>query len=50
MDNFRFLFAAWVSVWAIFFAYEFSVARRMARLRDEIAELKLRLRGNRVSN
>lgn len=50
MENFRFLFAAWIAVWATFFAYEISIARRMARLKDEIAELKQRLRGSRASN
>ena len=40
MKNFEFLFTAWIAVWAIFFLYEVSVARRLARLRDEIERLK----------
>lgn len=49
MENFRFLFTAWIAVWAIFFAYEISIARRMARLKDEVAELTQRLRGSRAN-
>jgi CcmD family protein len=44
MKNFEFLFAAWMAVWAVFFLYEVSVARRLARLRDEIERLKQQLR------
>jgi CcmD family protein len=40
MKNFEFLFTAWIAVWAIFFLYEVSVARRIARLRDELDRLK----------
>jgi CcmD family protein len=40
MKNFQFLFTAWIAVWAIFFLYEVSVARRLARLRDELDRLK----------
>jgi CcmD family protein len=40
MKNFDFLFIAWIAVWAIFFLYEFSVARRLDRLRDELDRLK----------
>jgi CcmD family protein len=40
MKNFEFLFTAWIAVWAIFFLYEVSVARRLSRLRDEIERLK----------
>jgi CcmD family protein len=43
MENFRFLFTAWMAVWAVFFVYEFSIARRMSRLKSEMAELKQRL-------
>ena len=39
MNNFQFLFAAWISVWATFFAYEISVARRISRLKDEVQRL-----------
>ncbi len=44
MKNFQFLFGAWMAVWAVFLVYEFSVARRMSRLRDEIEYLKQQLR------
>jgi CcmD family protein len=44
MKNFESLFAAWMVVWAVFFAYEVSVARRIARLRDEIERLRQQLR------
>ena len=44
MRNFHFLFAAWMAVWAVFFAYELSVASRVSRLRDEIDRLKQQLR------
>jgi len=44
MRNFEYLFAAWMAVWAVFFIYEVSVARRVARLRDEIESLKRQLR------
>jgi len=44
MNNFHFLLAAWMVVWAVFFAYEVSVASRMAKLRDEIERLKQQLR------
>jgi CcmD family protein len=42
--NFHFLFAAWIAVWAVFFAYELSVASRVSRLRDEIDRLKKQLK------
>jgi CcmD family protein len=44
MNNFHFLLAAWMVVWAVFFSYEVSVASRMAKLRDEIERLKQQLR------
>jgi CcmD family protein len=44
MKNFHFLFAAWMAVWAVFFVYEISVGRRIARLKAELDELKQRLR------
>jgi CcmD family protein len=44
MKNFDSLFAAWIAVWAIFFLYEVSVARRVSRLRQEIDRLKHQLR------
>jgi CcmD family protein len=44
MKNFDNLFVAWMFVWAIFFVYEVSIARRMARLRRELERLKQQLR------
>lgn len=44
MKNFDSLFAAWMFVWVVFFVYEVSVARRVARLREEIERLKQQLR------
>ena len=40
MKNFESLFAAYILVWAIFFVYYFSVARRLAEVRDELKALK----------
>jgi hypothetical protein len=40
MKNFESLFAAYVLIWAIFFFYEVSVARRLARLSEDIERLK----------
>jgi hypothetical protein len=44
VKNFHFLLAAWMVVWAVFFAYELSVASRVAKLRDDIERLKQQLR------
>lgn len=44
MKDFQFLFAAWIAVWAVFFVYEVTVARRLSRLRGEIDRLKQQLR------
>ena len=44
MKNFESLFAAWMVVWAVFFLYEVTVARRLAKLQDDIAQLKQQLR------
>jgi CcmD family protein len=44
MKNFANLFAAWMFVWAVFFVYEVSIARRMAGLRRELDDLKQQLR------
>ena len=44
MKNFGFLFTAWIAVWAVFFAYELSVASRVSKLRDEVERLKQQLR------
>ncbi len=34
----------YLAVWAIFFVYHFTVARRVARLQDEVARLKQTLK------
>jgi hypothetical protein len=44
MKNFESLFAAWMVVWAVFFLYEMTVARRISKLQDDIAQLKRQLR------
>jgi CcmD family protein len=44
MKNLDSLMAAYLAVWAIFFVYHFTVARRVARLQDEIARLKQSLK------
>jgi CcmD family protein len=44
LKNFDNLFAAWMVVWVVFFVFEVSVARRMARLREEVDRLKRQLR------
>ena len=44
MRNFHFLLAAWMTVWAVFFVYELSVASRVAKLRDDVERLKQQLR------
>lgn len=44
MKNFQFLFAAWMTVWAVFFVYELSVGSRISRLRSEIEGLKRQLK------
>jgi CcmD family protein len=45
MKNFDNLFAAWMVVWAVFFVYEVSIARRLARLRQDIESVKQQMRG-----
>jgi hypothetical protein len=44
MKNFESLFAAWMVVWAVFFLYEVTVARRISKLQDDIDQLKRELR------
>ena len=44
MKNFENLFAAWMVVWAAFFIYEVSIARRLARLKQDIESLKQQMR------
>ena len=40
MKNLESLMAAYLFVWAIFFVYHLSVARRIARLQGEVDRLK----------
>lgn len=44
MKDFHFLLTAWIAVWAIFFAYEISVASRISRVRREIERLRQQMR------
>jgi CcmD family protein len=44
VKDFQFLFTAWITVWAVFFIYEVTVARRLSKLRGEIDRLKQQLR------
>lgn len=44
MRDFKFLFTAWMAVWAVYLVYEVSVARRVSQLRDDIERLKQQLR------
>ncbi|HEY6465437.1 MAG TPA: hypothetical protein VIY69_05560 [Candidatus Acidoferrales bacterium] len=43
MSDFQFLFTAWMVVWAIFFVYEISIAKRVTHVREEIQRLKQQL-------
>jgi CcmD family protein len=45
MKNFEFLFTAWMVVWAVFFGYEITVARRLAQVREELERLRQQLEG-----
>jgi CcmD family protein len=40
MKNLNFLAAAYIAIWLILCGYVFSIARRMASLKDEIRRLK----------
>jgi len=44
MKNLGSLMAAYAAVWAIFFVFHLTVARRVARLRDEVERLKEQLK------
>ena len=44
MKNLNSVFAAFMAVWAVFFAYQLTVGRRLTQLQDEIARLKERLK------
>jgi CcmD family protein len=41
MKNLDSVLAAYLAVWAIFFVYQFTVSRRLARLQDEVERLKI---------
>ncbi|NDQ58648.1 MAG: CcmD family protein [Acidipila sp.] len=43
MKNFESLLAAYMVFWAIFFVYQFSVSRRLARAEEDLARLKQQL-------
>lgn len=45
MNHFRYLFVAWMAVWAVFFVYEVTVASRISKLKGELERLKQQLRG-----
>ena len=40
MKNLESLFAAFLAFWAIFFFYQITIARRLARLETEISQLR----------
>lgn len=44
MQNFGSLFAAYLAFWAIFFIYDFTVARRLARIEKDLAQMKRQIR------
>jgi hypothetical protein len=46
MKNFNFIMEAYIGLWAIFFVYHFTVARRLTRLREEVDKLKQSLGKN----
>jgi CcmD family protein len=43
MNNFKYLLAAWIAVWAVFSFYQISIDRRMSQLREEVERLKQEL-------
>jgi len=44
MENFGSLFAAYIAVWAIFCIYDFTIARRIARVEKDLAQVKQQIR------
>jgi CcmD family protein len=40
MTGLQSVMVAYMAVWLIFFAYQFSIGRRLRQLRDEVARLK----------
>jgi CcmD family protein len=43
MKNFGSLFVAYMVVWAVFFGYQVTIAKRLSQLREEIERLKNQL-------
>ena len=43
MKNFEFLLAAYLAFWAIFFAYQFTISRRLTRAEEDLHRLKQQL-------
>ena len=43
MDNFGYLFAAYIVIWTALFAYLVSLSRKNRELRDELHELQTRV-------
>ncbi len=43
MKNFESLLAAYMAFWAIIFAYQFTISRRLARAEEDLAHLKQQL-------
>lgn len=46
MKNFESLLAAYMAFWAIVFAYQFTIARRLARAEEDLARLKQHVSGS----
>jgi hypothetical protein len=46
MRNFESLLTAYLVAWGVFLVYEFTVARRLDEVRQEIERLKQRLAGD----
>ncbi|HLW83329.1 MAG TPA: hypothetical protein VKS20_14925 [Candidatus Acidoferrales bacterium] len=44
MQNFWSLFAAYFAFWAIFFVYDFTISRRIARVEKDLAQTRQQLR------
>ena len=44
MKNLNSILAAYMAVWAIFCIYQFTISRRLSRLKEEIRQLKEELK------
>jgi hypothetical protein len=44
MQNFWSLFAAYMAFWAIFFIYDFTIARRIARAEKDLTQMRQQIR------